>query len=106
MNWDCHFKDDQFILYGDWTVTEVEETKKYFQPLAPCSLVLNLTDVEIITGLAMAECVTWLRELSTTHSIALWYAPQMLAHTLYKANILQQGKITLFQPRYDRGIGA
>ena len=108
MNWDCTQRGDVYILFGDWSLPEVALCRRYFAALeSKEEIVLDLQDVEIITGTAMADCITWLRELlQRNQHLVLQQAPQMLAHTLYKTNMLKQTNITLVDPRHDSGIGA
>ena len=104
--WDCHQEEGKFVLFGDWTLEEIVQLREYFRSHSGIEIVFELQDVEIITGEAMADCITWLRELLLRHQrVVLHKAPQMLAHTLYKTNILQAGKIIVIDPRYDSGIG-
>jgi hypothetical protein len=49
---------------------------------------LELDDLELCDGAAVAEAVNALRTLSIQVPLVVWHAPQMLAHTLYKAGLL------------------
>jgi hypothetical protein len=65
--------------------------------------VLELNDMEIEDGPSVAEMVNIIR---AHRPIVLHNAPQMLAHTLYKTGLLQDGSIQLRDPREDEGWGA
>jgi len=108
VDWDCIQTAECFVLFGDWTLEDIERCRSYFKIIeAQSTLILNLQDVEIVCGTAMAECITLLRELVQKHNqLILIEAPQMLAHTLYKTNMLVDSNIELISPRHDSGIGA
>ncbi len=71
------------------------------------SLEIDLLDLELQTGVTVAETVNAIRALTEWHNeIRLHSAPQMLAHTLYKAGLLEEGDIQLVDPREDEGTTA
>ena len=105
MSLSYHFENGHHVLSGDLAEEEINSLREFIKTVEHTPLVFDLRDVEISSGVAMVECITWLRELSLDRDLVLWFAPQMLAHSLYKTNILQQGRITLHEPRFDSGIG-
>ena len=58
-------------------------------------LELELDELELCDGLAVAEAVNALRALSERAPLVVWHAPQLLAHTLYKAGLLREGRLEL-----------
>jgi len=58
-------------------------------------LELELDELELCDGLAVAEAVNALRALSERAPLVVWHAPQLLAHTLYKAGLLHKGRLEL-----------
>jgi len=60
---------------------------------------LDLDELDLLDGAAVAETVNALREiLNTRRRLEIHRSPQMLAHTLYKAGMLEDGRITLIDP--------
>lgn len=67
---------------------------------------LDLSELDIDDGPAMARLVTQLRELARQRgSLCLRDCPQMLAHTLYKIGALSEGLIVLESPREEEPHG-
>ncbi|MFT5686651.1 MAG: hypothetical protein ACI8RZ_007607 [Myxococcota bacterium] len=63
---------------------------------------LDLLDLDLEDGVSVAETVNALRTLLARHStLTLLHAPQMLAHTLYKVGMLQDGRLVLVRPRVE-----
>jgi hypothetical protein len=63
-------------------------------------------DLECDAGLAVARWVDELRALARDHgSIRVLACPQMLAHTLYKAGLLRDGRIELVDVREEEPYG-
>lgn len=62
---------------------------------------LDLHELELEDGTAVAEAVNALRALVKLAPVVLWHAPQMLAHTLYKTNMLSGGRLALELPREE-----
>lgn len=62
---------------------------------------LELDELELDDGSAVAEAVNALRRLLTHGPVVLHHAPQMLAHTLYKTGMLQGDRLQLETPRVD-----
>jgi hypothetical protein len=63
-------------------------------------------DLERDAGLAVARWVDELRALAREHgSIRVLACPQMLAHTLYKAGLLRDGRIELLDVRDEEPYG-
>jgi anti-anti-sigma regulatory factor len=62
---------------------------------------LDLSDLELDDGSAVAETVNAIRELLELAPVLVSNAPQMLAHTLYKVGLLEGGRLTLHEPRAD-----
>jgi len=68
--------------------------------------VLDLADVEVDDGPALASLVTRLRRLADEHgALELHACPQLLAHTLYKAGLLLHGRIRLASVRDEEPYG-
>ena len=107
MDWECIYTDGVYYLVGNWQEQEVENTKKYILSLPRSNkLCLDLNDVEILSGTAMALLITAVRRILIRHKkLVLINAPQMFAHTLYKTNMLVELDIKLISPREDTGIG-
>ena len=60
---------------------------------------LYLDELDLLDGAAVAETVNALREIVNTRpGLEIHRSPQMLAHTLYKAGMLEDGRITLIDP--------
>ncbi len=71
------------------------------------SLEIDLYDLEFSDGPAVAEAVNAIRAILDWHpELVLHGAPQMLAHTLYKVGMLEEGSLTLENPREDEGTTA
>jgi hypothetical protein len=63
---------------------------------------LDLLDLDLEDGVSVAETVNALRILLAHHgTMTLLHAPQMLAHTLYKIGMLQDGRLVLIRPRVE-----
>ncbi len=59
-------------------------------------LTLDLGGLEIADGVAMAELITALRVLLARHGrLLLSPAPQLLAHTLYRVGLLEDGRLSV-----------
>ena len=68
---------------------------------------IQMANLDLEDGVSVAEMVNALRVLlSRGCALELHEAPQMLAHTLYKVNMLASQPITLIAPREDEGTGA
>jgi ABC-type transporter Mla MlaB component len=68
--------------------------------------ILDLSELDIEDGPALARLVSWIRLLAARRPLRLDEAPQMLAHTLYKIGALEGGRIELRAPRMDQGTTA
>ena len=66
-------------------------------------IVLDLHDLELSDGSAVAEAVNAMRALLARAPLVIRHAPQMLAHTLYKTGLLRNGRLTLESPREEEG---
>lgn len=63
---------------------------------------LDLEGLELVDGVAVAEAVNGLRVLlARCGRLTLLGAPQMLAHTLYKVGMLQDGALVVEQPKEE-----
>ena len=63
---------------------------------------LDLLDLDLEDGVAVAESVNAVRLLLAHHGgLTLRFAPQMLAHTLYKIGMLRSGQLVLESPRVE-----
>ena len=104
--WHWALIDGTYVLSGTWEQSEMESIQSWVLPPQEVDLILHMDDVEITSGEAMALCITWIRELCRRYpKVVLICAPQMLAHTLYKTNMLNTLNIELIRPREDSGIG-
>ncbi|MFQ5914514.1 MAG: hypothetical protein ACE5JS_15170 [Nitrospinota bacterium] len=62
-------------------------------------VILELNDLDLLDGPAVAETVNAIRQiLGSRRRVQIHHAPQMLAHTLYKAGMLEDGRIALGNP--------
>ncbi len=63
------------------------------------SVCLEFGELDLLDGIAVAETVNGLRRiLDNGFKLNIFHAPQMLAHTLYKAGMLVDGRILLVEP--------
>jgi ABC-type transporter Mla MlaB component len=68
---------------------------------------LDLEELELLDGIAVAEVVNAIRQVrDRAGRVEIHRAPQMLAHTLYKPGLLGDGSIVLIDPRQEEGFGA
>lgn len=68
--------------------------------------VMDLRELEVDDGPALARLVTRLRALAREHgSLELHACPQLLAHTLYKIGELRHGRIRLASVREEEPHG-
>ncbi len=65
---------------------------------------LDFEQLELHDGSAVQEAVNALRKLLRQGPLVVRYAPQMLAHTLSKAGLLQGGRLRLEAPREQRSM--
>jgi hypothetical protein len=73
---------------------------------APADVEVDLTELELDSGVAVARWVDELRARVRAHGrIRVRGCPQMLAHTLYKANLLRDGSIELVDVREEEPYG-
>lgn len=87
-------EDGVLVVEGDSDGTDLDV-------LATAPAHLDLTDLDLDLGVAVARWVTALRLLRDRHgSVVITGAPQMLAHTLYKVGDLDRGFV-LIRPRVD-----
>jgi hypothetical protein len=72
----------------------------------PSPHVLDMRDLEVDDGPALARLVSRLRALVEEHgALELHACPQLLAHTLYKAGLLRSGRIRLISVRDEEPYG-
>ncbi len=62
---------------------------------------LDLDDLELDDGSAVAEAVNAIRGLLRSCAIVVHHAPEMLAHTLYKTGMLEDDRLSLVTPRVE-----
>jgi len=75
----------------------VQEAARFGEP--KMEVHLDFDELDLQDGTAVAETVNAIRELlEIMSSLTITHAPQMLAHTLYKAGILNDDRITLLNP--------
>ena len=89
-------RDKCIVLEGDIDSNNVLTIDRYLRSLHIINNTIQMTDVEIEDGPALAEFITTLRVLSP---VTLIEPPQMLSHTIYKINALSEDNITLIRPR-------
>jgi hypothetical protein len=70
------------------------------------SIELELGELELDDGTAVAEAVNGLRALMRRARVTLREAPQMLAHVLYKAGMLEGGRLQLEATRDEEARSA
>jgi hypothetical protein len=67
---------------------------------------MDLSELEVDDGPALATLVTRLRALAQEHgALELHACPQLLAHTLYKTGELRHGRIRLVSVRDEEPYG-
>lgn len=98
MSWEITQKESQLVVIGEVSAENVEEfccdlLQKYTSEQS-----LHLLDFDIVDGVAMARMISTLR---TMLPLKIFFAPQMLAHTLYKIGMLSRASVVLINPRYD-----
>ena len=73
----------------------------------PTSVVeLDLAELELERGVDVARWVDELRARAREHGrLRVRACPQMLAHTLYKAGLLRDGRIELVEVREEEPYG-
>jgi len=69
------------------------------------TLILDLAELELDSGGAVAAKVDELRALAAGGRVVLRNCPQMLAHTLYKAGLLRRGDLVLESSRDEEPYG-
>ena len=89
-------RDNCIVLEGDIDSKNVLTIDRYLRSIHITKNTIQMTDVEIEDGPALAEFITTLRALSP---ITLIEPPQMLSHTIYKINAIGEDNITLIRPR-------
>jgi len=72
----------------------------------PAISYVDLNELEIEDGVAAATAVNAVRLLcQRVEVLALAYAPQVLAHNLYRTGMLIEGGIELIAPREEEAYG-
>ena len=89
-------RDNCIVLEGDIDSKNVRTIDRHLRSIHIINNTIQMTDVEIEDGPALAEFITTLRALSP---VTLIEPPQMLSHTIYKINALSEDNITLIRPR-------
>lgn len=104
------WQGDTLSLSGELFGPDAEALVSVFRqaPLPPGGrLRIMMVDLDLEDGVSVAEMVNALRALLARGcALELHEAPQMLAHTLYKVNMLASQPITLVAPREDEGTTA
>lgn len=108
MAWQVHPERDGMAVSGEVAGPEALALAAALGALPPGSeRVLDLADLDLEDGVAVAHLVTGLRALrARCDRLVLVAAPQMLAHTLYKVGALSDPGLVLVAPRQDEGMGA
>lgn len=92
---------------GEVTETEGAALASALAALGPGPLTLDLGELDLLDGVAVAEAINGLRgALARCGTLRLRGAPQLLAHTLYKVGMLEAGGISLEDPRADEPLTA
>tara|TARA_B100000925_G_C21851455_1_gene405937 strand:- start:271 stop:570 length:300 start_codon:yes stop_codon:yes gene_type:complete len=89
-------RDNCIVLEGDIDSKNVLTIDRSLRSIDIINNTIQMTDVEIEDGPALAEFITTLRALSP---VTLIEPPQMLSHTIYKINAICEDNITLVRPR-------
>ncbi len=96
-----------FSLSGDLNAggaaRVLEEIKT--QVLDAGSMGLDLEELELMDGVAVARMVDLIRLLlSASEQVKVFKSPQSLAHTLYRAGMLEgASRLKLIEPREEEG---
>ena len=97
MMWEIAVDGPLIVAEGQVSADTVDAFCQHLRRCFPAAG-FNFLDLEIADGVSMAAMITFIREVAP---IEIHYAPQMLAHTLYKIGMLETGTIKLIHPRYD-----
>jgi anti-anti-sigma regulatory factor len=82
---------------ADFSRDLVQEAARFGEP--EVEVHLDFDELDLLDGTAVAETVNAIRNLlETGRSLRIVHAPQMLAHTLYKTGMLEDGRIILIDP--------
>lgn len=108
MAWLVHPERHGVVVSGDVAGPEGATLAEALRALPSAGeVVLDLADLDLDDGVAVAHLVTGLRALrARCDRLVLVAAPQMLAHTLYKVGALSDPGLVLVAPRQDEGMGA
>jgi hypothetical protein len=69
-------------------------------------LILELGDLELEDGAMTADLISWLRQLLQAGlALRLIQPPQVLAHTLYRIDMLNHPHLLLVDPREEEPYG-
>jgi hypothetical protein len=99
MSWSIEIDDGVLTVEGEVGEKEVAVFCRRLEDHLVGVSTVDMLDLEILDGLAMAMVVGSVRRCLP---LRIRYAPQMLAHTLYKIGLLGSEGLELLEPRYDR----
>ena len=102
--------DGATLVAGDLSERNVSAFESRFRTLVVdpgCSVILDLSRLDIEDGVALATCINALRELRARVSgLVLRGAPQMLGHNLYRIGMLEgPGAVEMADMRLDEPSG-
>ncbi len=78
---------------------EVDQLLERLQNSLLDSLHLDFQEADVEEAQAVARLAKGLRRIAQIKPLQIDYAPGLLAHNLYRLGALQQGKLTLFEPK-------
>lgn len=94
--------DGVLHVQGDITDPQAAAFRDAMVRAGHTSPVLDLLELDLDDGVAVVEAVNAVRTLLGHHTaLTLHHAPQMLAHTLYKIGLLEDGRLLLISPRVE-----
>jgi hypothetical protein len=85
---------DSAVVFGDATTRDIVLLAGPQRPIE-----LDLDDLELDDSAALVTVLNALRQLLPQGPLVVRHAPQLLAHALYKAGMLLDGRLTLRDPR-------
>ena len=98
-DWCISVQDERIVVEGEVVRCSGPAFCHALDQALPAGLAVDMRDLEIEDGVAMALTISTIRRHLP---IRILYAPQMLAHTLYKIGMLDSERVELVFPRSDR----
>ena len=101
-DFDFQFRNDRLFVEGGVHDPEAAGFRDALTRAGQQHHRLDLLDLDLEDGVAVVETVNAVRALLAAHGqLILHHAPQMLAHTLYKVGMLEDGRLVLVEPRVE-----